>query len=153
MPRLSKEIQKAMARADKEVRKQALKPKLKKKVKKKKPESAETRSPSRWLKDEWGEQGEVFFNGKFYWITRFKFVDGVWEARPTALSEEQWEDYKKKPIKSGLPKAGQKSGISGTGEQSSSTQRKTKSTKSSKKKQKKSSRTNNGKTATQEKQG
>jgi len=160
MPRLSKRLQKAIERAEKQARKEALKePKRKRRTVKSSPEP---RSPSgRWIKDEWGEQGEVYFDGKLYWITLFKAGKEPYtvEAYSCGLSEEKWEEYKKHPIRTNLekflgkPKRERKSGTSGTKERLSSTQRKTKSTKSSKTRQKKSSRTKSGKTVTQGKRG
>ena len=151
--RVSKEVKKAMDKAEKEVRKEALKPK-KKKRRIAKNDIEQPRSPSgRWVKDEWGDQGEVFFDGKLYWLTMFKQSrePGVWDVIPVGLSEEKWEEYKKKPVKAGLPKE-RKSETSGTGKRLSSTQRTTSSTKRLKEKPKKKSPTKSGKTAIPTKQ-
>lgn len=147
--KISKKVKIAIDKAEKEARKEVLKPKKKRKVVKNNTEQQANPS-GKWIKDEWGDQGEIFFDGKLYWIIRFKFAsEDMWEAKSTALSEEQWEDYKKKPIKLGLPA---KLETSGTKKRLSSTQKTTSSTKPSKRKLKKKSSTNAGKTVTQPKQ-
>lgn len=166
MPKLSKEVRKAMDKAKKKVLKEASKPKPKPKKKPVKVTPSEPKNPSgRWIRDEWGEQGEIYFDGKLYWLTMFRAgkESGTAEAYPCALSEEKWEEYKKHPIRTNLEKflgkskktkrKKRKSETSGTAEQLSSTQQKMKSTKSLKTRQKKSSPTKSGKTATRKKQG
>jgi hypothetical protein len=147
MVRISKQVKKAMDKAKKQVFKEASKPKKKRKHTK----GTETKAPtSRWIKDEWGEQGEVFFDGRLYWLTLFKPGKGMFEAYPCGLGEDQWQEYKKKPIRVRLTEQ-VKSETSVIKEPLSSTQRKTKSTKSSKTRRKKSSHMNSGKTATRRK--
>ncbi len=150
----SKEVKKEMAKAEKEARKQILKPQKKKRTKRTASTPQEPRSPSgRWIDDEWGNQGCVFFDGKLYWLTMFKYVGNEsYEAVPTALSEEQWEEYKKKPVRSGLPNRGQKLETTETEKPLSSTRQTTKSTKVSKTVPKKKSPTKSGKTVTPLKQ-
>ncbi len=176
--RVSKQAKEAMDKAEKEVRKQA-----KKKVKrrpKKKPINYESlgldkeeikkeeklaqeqrkTTQGKWIVDEWGDQGEVYFDGKLYWILDFiPKGDGIYEVVSKGLSEESWENYKKHPLRlesrltqSRTEKRSQKSETSETGKQSSSTQRKTKSTKPSKGKRSGKSPTKSGKTSTQMKQ-
>jgi len=152
--RVSKKVKRAMEKAKKEVIKNAEKPKKKRKVVKKNDAEQQPRTPSgRWIKDEWGTQGEVFFDGKLYWLTLFKQgrEPNTWDAIPVGLSEEKWEEYKKKPVKTGLPKE-RKSGTLATGKQLSSTRQTTSSTKRSKEKPKKKSPTKSGKTAIPTKQ-
>jgi len=140
-------IRKKIQKAEKKAREQVLNGKPKKKRKKSKGVSTPRNPTSRWVDDVWGEQGDIFFDGKLYWITLFKAgKDGTSEAYPCALSEEQWEEYKKHPIKAKLIglKRSRKSGNSGTTKQSSSTRRVKTSEKSSKKKRLKKSRTKSG---------
>ena len=115
MSRVSKKVKKEIVKAEKKARKEVLKPqKKKRKVVKR---EVERRNPSgSWIKDEWGKQGEVFFDGYRYWGISSNMVSGSW-------SSEEWEKRKKPQ---------QKLGTSVTEEPLSSTPKITKSTKSSK---------------------
>lgn len=168
--RYSKQVKKEIEKAEKLARKQAFKKPKKKRRASVSTEPKEPRTATRWIDDEWGEQGCVFFDGKTYWLTMFREVNGKCEAYPYGLSEEKWEEYKKHPIKARLvgleqskkektqkrqkstqtPK--QKSGTSETGKRLSSTRKTTQSTKPSKKKRSGKSPTKSGKTVTPLKQ-
>ncbi len=159
--RYSKKVKKEIEKAEKVARKEAFKKQPKKRRKVTHDGESKDRSSTRWIADEWGNQGEVFFDGKIYWLTMFKQgrEPGTLDAYPIGLDEKQWEEYKNHPIKSGIEgllnqkeKVEQKSESTATEKPSSSTQRKTKSTKPSKKKPTKKSSTKSGKTATQPKQ-
>lgn len=149
--KISKKVKIAIAKAEKEARKKVSKPKKKRRVAKNTDQQPKNPS-SRWIKDEWGDQGEVFFDGKLYWLTILKQSrePGIWDVMRVGLSEEKWEEYKKKPVRTGLLE--QNSETSGTGKQLSSTQKITSSTKRLKVKPKKKSSMNAGKTVTQPKQ-
>ena len=127
MVRLSKKNQKIVEKAKRDARK-AEERRSKRKSYEQKPQS----SAGRWVVDEWGEQGEVFFDGKLYWIVTFS-KSGL--VIPRGLSEEEW-------IKR------QKSGTLVTEKLSLSTRKTTKSTKGSKRKRIKKSPTKSGKTVT-----
>jgi len=152
MPRLSKEVKKAMAKAKRQVLREAAKPKPK--LKRKKPsEQSKDRSPAgRWIPDTWGNQGEVYFDGKLYWLVTLKPTrePDVWDAVSVGASEEQWLEYQKKPNAS-LSK-GQKLETLETENKLSSIPRTTKSTKDSKSMPQRKSHTKSGKTATHKKQ-
>ena len=80
-----------MDKAEKKVRKEALKPKKKRRVKK---DDTKARSPSyKWIKHEWGNQGEVFFDGYRYWGVFLK-PNGTVVSR--YWSVEKWEERKKR---------------------------------------------------------
>jgi len=145
---IRKDIKKAMADAKKQVIKEAAKKPKKKKINRN-PEQKITKTE--WIVDQWGTQGEAFFDGKLYWILLCKpdKEPGMWYAVPTGLSEEEWEDYKKHPRKTGLPPSKERnSGTTVTAKQSSSTRQTTSSTKRSEKKPSKKSPTQSGKTMT-----
>jgi len=141
--KISKKIKKAMDEAEKKVRKEALKPK-KKKRKVVKKEDTEQRSPSsRWVEDEWGTQGEVFFDGYRYWGTLLEpsGIPGTFNVVSRFWSTEKWEERKKKRGNS-TPNLGTVE----TEKPLSSTPKITNSTKNSKAVPKKKSSTKSGKT-------
>lgn len=87
-----------MEKAEKEARKQALKPKPKRKRTKKTDGEAPKQSPTgRWIDDEWGNQGCVFFDGHRYWGTGFRPTSDphVKEAVSISWTPEEWEKRKK----------------------------------------------------------
>ena len=143
--RVSKKVKRAMEKAKKEVIKNAEKPKKKKKKVIKKVDT-EARSPSgKWIKDEWGNQGEVFFDGYRYWgvFLEPSNTPGVMNAVSRYWSPEKWEE-RKKPQKEVEPKPT----ITETEKPLLSTPKITKSTKTSKRVPKKKSPKKSGKTAT-----
>jgi len=148
--RVSKKVKRAMEKAKKEVIKNAEKPKKKKKrVIKKVDTATETRSPSgKWIKDEWGNQGEVFFDGYRYWgvFLEPSKTPGVMNAVSRYWSPEKWEERKKPQ------NAAPKSETLETEQQLSSIPKTTSSTKHSRTKPKKKSPTKSGKMLTQGKQ-
>jgi len=96
--RVSKKVKRAMDKAKKEVIRNAEKPKKKKKKRVVKKVDTEIRSPSgKWIKDEWGNQGEVFFDGYRYWGLLLEHCNtpGVLDAVSRYCSVEKWEERKK----------------------------------------------------------
>lgn len=137
-----------MEKAEKDVRKEALKPKKRQKVVKK--GDIEQKSPtSKWIKDEWGNQGEVFFDGYRYLGVFFEpcGTPGWLLAVTRSWSPEKWEERKKPQ-----PKGELKLETTGTEKQLSSTPKITQSTKPSKRVPKGKSSTKSGKGATRPKQ-
>jgi len=139
--RISKKVKRAMDEADKAVRKAALKPKKKKRIKKVKDKQISIPG-GKWIQDDWGTQGEVFFDGYGrYWGI---FLEP--SATPSILnvvsrywSSEKWENRKKsQPPKLETTET----------EELSSTPKITKSTKTSKKVLSGKSTTKSGKTVT-----
>jgi len=96
--RISKKVKKIMDKAEKEARKEALKPKKKKRRVVKKDGEQETKGPtSKWIKDEWGNQGEVFFDGYRYWgvFLEPSKTPGILDVVSRYWSIEKWEERKK----------------------------------------------------------
>lgn len=60
-------------------------------------------TPLRWVVDDWGNQGEVMFDGKLYWGTGFHLGD----FKPIAWTPEEWEKRKVKDI---VPPGGKENG-------------------------------------------
>lgn len=136
-----------MDEAEKEVRRQALKPKKKKRRVIKKGNNTETKSPQgKWIKDEWGNQGEVFFDGYRYWgvFLELSSTPSVLNAVPRYWSIEKWEERKKENAAPSLE-------TMETEEPLSSTPKIMKSTKHSKRVPKGKSPMRSGKTAIQPK--
>jgi len=95
--RLSKKVKKAMEKAEKEARKQALKPK-RKRTKRVDGEATKQISIGRWIDDEWGSQGCVFFDGYYYWgVGLFKPTSNphIKEVVDVRWTPEEWEKRKK----------------------------------------------------------
>lgn len=150
MKAVRKRIKKAMEKAEKDVRKKALKPKKPKKRKVEKKDDTEQRSPAgKWIRDEWGNQGEVFFDGYRYSGVFFEPCGTLgWLLAVTrSWSPEKWEERKKPQ-----PKVELKSDPTETREQLSSTPKTTQSTKHSKRVPKGRSSIKSGKGATRLKQ-
>lgn len=146
--KISKKIKREMDKAKKEVRKQPLKPPKKRRIAKIE-HKQETRSPSgKWIKDEWGNQGEVFFDGCGYWGIVLKLTNelGVSDVRPIYWSIDKWEKRKK------LENYAPNSETTETEKPLSSTPKITKSTKVSKIVPKKKSPMKSGKTVNQVRQ-
>lgn len=88
-----------MDEAEKKVREEALNPKKRNRTVNGSSDNNQVKSlPSKWVKDEWGNQGEVFFDGYNYWGIFLKpsetsgitnVVDGYW-------TPEKWEERKNK---------------------------------------------------------
>ena len=86
MARINKKIKKAMEKAEREARKQS--PKPKKRVIKK--DVARNESPtSKWIKD---SQGEVFFDGYYYWTTEILPTGNV---TSDSWTQEEWNERSK----------------------------------------------------------
>ena len=149
--KISKKVKRAMDKAEKEVYKQALNPKKKKKRRVvKKDEEQEARGPSsKWIKDEWGNQGEVFFDGYRYWgiFLEPSNKPGVLDVVSRYWSVEKWEERKKRE------NAAPNSETTETEKPLLSTLKITKSTKVSKRVPKGKLTTKRGKTVTHVTQG
>ncbi len=89
--RIKKSLKKEIEKAEKKARKEVLKPKKKIRVKSVSKEQGITGG---WVDDVWGEQGQVFFDGKFYWIVELVKKRDDYESRNRALSNEEWVHYK-----------------------------------------------------------
>lgn len=67
-------------------------------------EGEEPKAPqvqTRWVKDEWGRQGEVFFDGFHYWLIRLVPHPGdpsIKDAVSVALTPEAWEKRKTREV-------------------------------------------------------
>jgi len=159
--RLSEDVKEQVEKAAKAARKAVLHPRKKKRKESNfedlgiNPEDIEERPPiqkTQWVEDKWGEQGEVFFDGEYYWLTFLKPKgDGIWDVARRALTEKEWEEYKKKPLSPRLTLNRHELETLVTEKRLSSTPRKKKSTKHSKKRQSKKSPTKSGKTVTRRK--
>ncbi len=143
--KISKEIKIAMNKAEKAVRKEALKPKKKRKVVKKADTEEQVGVTGKWIKDEWGPQEEVFFDGYRYWgvFLEPSGAPGILSIISGYWSVEKWEK-RKKPAPS-LETTEIERPLS-------STPKITKSIKSSKRVPKRKSPTKSGKIVTQPKQ-
>lgn len=105
MPRVKDSIKKEIEKAEKAARKAVFHPKKQKRQKRESVPSegtvAKEKTTSQWVKDEWGRQGEVFFDGHHYWGVglRPKDRDGIQQVYPVSWTPEEWEKRKKGEVK------------------------------------------------------
>jgi len=93
MPRIREDLKKEIKKAEKRARKEALKPKKRRRY------STRVTKPqhptSKWVDDEWGEQGCIFFDGYCHWVIELRNSRDCLRVVNRGLTVEEWNNYTK----------------------------------------------------------